>query len=509
MFHRGRLGIEEALEAIGQVAGVAPQPGLPEAGRQHPPDHVGFLARTGAIGDIDLPAAPQPPDRGLHLGWRLTEPMGDQFRAERALGSAGLNPAADLQEDRVVEAVVEVGQNPPPIRPAGLACQGGEAAARRLEVGLRGLSSLGLIESGSLSNDDRLVVVHPMIADSNRAHLVHPQADDPEPGRVRQAAVALLQRRIRALEVARPADWPRYRLLTPHVQALMGEAAAGLDQEHLVSLVDVAGWLAAAHDWMGVPFTAEELTDAALAVGARLDADHPALLDVRGLAAHQAGLQGRWGEAEAAYREVLKARQRVQGDDHHSTLATRHELGRAMARQERCGEAEAAYRELLKAKQRVLGDDHPSTLATGNELIRSVANQGRWREAEAAFPALLEARRRVLGADHPETLTTRHELAIAVANQGRWEEAEAAFREILEARRRVQGDDNPDTLATRHSLARAMARQERWGEAEAAFREVLETRRRVLGADHPATLSTSGWIDECVRRQRSNPPGDE
>jgi hypothetical protein len=36
--------------------------------------------------------------------------------------------------------------------------------------------------------------------------------------------------------------------------------------------------------------------------------------------------QGRWDEAEAEYRAVLAARQRVLGDRHPDTLGTRHAL---------------------------------------------------------------------------------------------------------------------------------------------------------------------------------------
>ncbi len=391
--------------------------------------------------------------------------------------------------------------------------QAGEPPAMRLEVGLRGLSSLGLIEASSLPGDATAIVVHPVIAASNRVYLVHPRPPDPDPFLVRRVAVALLTRSVEALGVDRPAEWPRWELLVPHVQALLEYAADRLDEEDLAGLIHATDRTALAHHWMGAQLpagwglpsqpmgaqvTAEALARAALATGGRLGEDHPALLAVRMRCAYQAGRRGRWGEAEEAYREVLEAERRVLGDDHPDTLTTRHELAWAVALQlGRWKEAEAAYREVLEARRRVLGDDHPDTLATRHALALVVADQGRWGEAEGAFRKVLEARRRVLGDDHPHTLATRLELARMVAGQGRWKEAEAAYREVLEAERRVLGDDHPDTLATRQLLASVVTEEGRWEEAEAAFRELLEAERRVLGDDNPNTLATRwalAWV---------------
>jgi tetratricopeptide (TPR) repeat protein len=423
-----------------------------------------------------------------------------------------------------------------------------ETAVSGVETGLRGLRSLGLVDAGRLPDSEiPAVVVHPVIAASNRVHLLHPQPADPEPGGIRRAAVAMIERAARALEVEQPGDWPRWRMLAPHIQALLEDTAQALDRKNLDRLVRMAERAVQALERMGAGAGAETLTGTALVAAERLGKGHPALLLVREHRAYQAGERGHWEEAETIFREVLEIRRRwgfglgsyfpatfstrhelaraaanqgrlqeaeigfrevLQarrlglGEDHPSTLTSRHEVAKMAAEQGRWAEAEAAFREVLEADRRVLGEDHPFTLTARHELARAIAGQGRLGEAETAFRNVLEADRRVLGDDHPSTLATRHNLAWAVADQGRWGEAETALREILAARRQVLGDDHPSTLTTCHHLASVVAKQGRWREAAAAFREVLDIERRVLGDEHPSTLATRSWVDECVRRQR-------
>jgi tetratricopeptide (TPR) repeat protein len=361
----------------------------------------------------------------------------------------------------------------------------------RLERALRALARLGL--AGTLAGR-RAVSVHPVIADTNRAHLLAPAPGDPRPELVRATAAGLLIAAVERLDPERPADWPRFRELTPHVHALLDETAAHLPAGRLVELLEATGLVVGAYHWSGTMTAAADLTEVALAHASRLGEDHPAVLALRHHLAYQTARRRRWTAAEAAFEDVLEARRRVLGEDDPATLETRHELVRTAADQGRWAEAEAGFRDVLAARARVLGDDHPSTLATRHSIAWTVANQRRWTEAEGAFRGVLDSARRVLGEDHPETLTAGQNIAMTLAAQERWEEAEAAYLEVLDARRRVLGEDHPSTLATRHSMATATARRGRWAEAELAFQDVLEARRRVLGHDHPHTLATISSI---------------
>ena len=227
---------------------------------------------------------------------------------------------------------------------------------------LRALARLGLVESGQ---DQSTLVVHPVVADTNRAHLLAPTTPpDPDPRVVRETAIALMVDILGELDPKSPSDWQRYRQLAPHVLAMLQTTGSHVSEDRLDTLLDAVSWVAEAYRWAGSPASAMTVSHAALALSARLGQDHPAILRLRyNLAVAIAGL-GRWHETESAFSEVLEAQQRVLGADHPDTLVTRQELAWAPAEQLRWKEAESAMREVLEAQQRVLGADHPQTLHT-------------------------------------------------------------------------------------------------------------------------------------------------
>ncbi|MBC9007004.1 tetratricopeptide repeat protein, partial [Micromonospora aurantiaca (nom. illeg.)] len=93
-----------------------------------------------------------------------------------------------------------------------------------------------------------------------------------------------------------------------------------------------------------------------------VDVNDPLALQIRHSLAVVMQEQGRYGEAETEYREVLAAQTRLLGADHPDTLIIRHSLAVVMQEQGRYGEAETEYREVLAAQTRLLGADHPDTL---------------------------------------------------------------------------------------------------------------------------------------------------
>ena len=245
---------------------------------------------------------------------------------------------------------------------------------RGSEEVLPALAGLGLIED---VREQAAVVVHSAIADANRAHLAAPTIPpDPDPNFVRDTAVVPLLRMLRKLDATNPSHWPVYRQLSPHLLALLQTTGRHLSEERLANLLEAASDTASAYDCAGAAATATTVTGAALRLSERLGPNHATILLMRYRRALGAGQQGRWKEAEGAFREVLEAQQLALGANHRSTLDTRHDLARAMAQQGRWKEAERTFREVLSARERVLGANHPSTLATRSELARAVAEQG-------------------------------------------------------------------------------------------------------------------------------------
>ena len=374
--------------------------------------------------------------------------------------------------------------------PAGEGDDDQDTEWRVLREGLQGLSHIGLIEisNGGGPAGVNAVTVHPVVADANRSRLATIAAA--ERTGVQSAAVAQLEAAAGGLNPTRPGDWPAWRLLVPHLNAVIDLLADNLSPAVLARLLTVSAVGTEALLSGGRLAAAEKLAQASVEAAAFFSRDDPAAMTARGCLADTLVRRGRSGEAEALYRELLADRCRVQGDDHLDTLATRHDLAAAIGMQGRYGEAEELYRGLLDDDYRLLGPQHRDTLAARSSLARMIGLQGRYAEAEELGGKVLQDQRRVLGDSDPDSLTTRQNIARVTGKAGCYAEAEQLYREVLADRREVLGDDHPDTLSTRHRLARMIGLQGRYAEAEEQCHQILEDRHRLLGEDHPDNLAT-------------------
>jgi tetratricopeptide (TPR) repeat protein len=371
--------------------------------------------------------------------------------------------------------------------------------AGRLRVSLRDLAVVGLIDAAR--DGDQVIVVHPVIADVNRARL-QTTARPLLPG-ISEAAVRQVQAATSGLDHERPADWAVWRRLVPHILAVVEWLSPHLSTDALAALLTIASNASLALIRSGNPAAAEKLARSEVAVSSNLGNDHPASLFARHALAAAVNEQGHNSRAEELYREVLAGQQRVLGADHPDTLTTRHEMARVIGHS-RYLEAERLMREVLADRRRVLGDDHPRTLATWHTLARTMTRQGRDAEGEQIYRWVLTARQRILGEDHPDTMSTRHGLAYAISRQGRHAEAEHQHRQVLADQQKVLSDDHPHILGTRHDLALSLAGQGRHTEAEQQYRQVLTDQQRILGDDHPATLYTRLNLATAIAGQGRN-----
>jgi tetratricopeptide (TPR) repeat protein len=326
----------------------------------------------------------------------------------------------------------------------------------RLDQVLAGLDGLGLIDrapaSAGANPAPSAIVVHPVIADTNRFYLERPRKHDPPPERVRQTAVDLLAAEIDRLEDSVPRDWPDFRVVTPHLQALVNHAAE-LDERDLGVLLRAAGQTAMAYGQMLAADIGIDLIEGALAACAGRPAvtqTEPFLI-ARQQHAHLLGTGGRHADAEDIYRAVLEAQRRFwPDDDQPANLAVRHCCAHVIGLQGREEEARDLFDELLAVEKRVLGEDHYITRATRTELAALLYRQGEWPRAEAAFRGILEDEQRLSGEHGCATLATRHNLAHAIRRQsGHLEEGEQEFRSLLAEEENSLGDEHLTTKATK------------------------------------------------------------
>ncbi|MEU9017827.1 tetratricopeptide repeat protein [Actinomadura sp. NPDC048394] len=369
------------------------------------------------------------------------------------------------------------------------------ATRQRLE-GLRALATVALIDITT----DQHIRIHPVVADTGRTRLLTTfSARLPDIG---TDAVKLLQAAVEHLDTERPADWPAWQRVLPHIRAMLHWLAPHLEDEALIALLGISRQALAALWLDGNKESAggEELARASLSAATSLGDEHPEALAARHLLAVTLFSRDRAAEAEQILRTVLDDQSRVLGPTHPDTLATRDHLADTVMAQNRFGEAEQMYRGLTADQHSVLGAEHPDTLATAIDFAWSLGMQGNHQEAARLCRRILDIDRRVLGAEHPRTLDAWSDLARWTGELGRHPEAEQMSREALEVHRRVLGAEHPLTLRTGATLARAIAAQGRHSEATAMLGDLLDVMKRVLGDAHSLTIGTREELSELTSR---------
>jgi len=221
-----------------------------------------------------------------------------------------------------------------------------------------------------------------------------------------------------------------------------------------------------------------------------LGEDHPNTLASRNNLAYAYESAGRLDDAIPLYQRTLTDRERVLGDDHPNTLTSRNNLAGAYQSAGRLDDAIPLHQRTLTDSERVLGDDHPDTLTSRNNLAGAYRSAGRLDDAIPLYQRTLTDSERVLGDDHPDTLASRNNLAYAYRSAGRLDDAIPLYQRTLTDRERVLGDDHPNTLTSRNNLAYAYQSAGRLDDAIPLHQRTLTDSERVLGDDHPNTLTS-------------------
>jgi tetratricopeptide (TPR) repeat protein len=201
-------------------------------------------------------------------------------------------------------------------------------------------------------------------------------------------------------------------------------------------------------------------------------------------------------EAEEMAVKAMKARKKVLGPEHKSTLNSIDMVGLAFGSQGKYKEAEAMHQWALAGKEKVLCVDHPETLISVSNLGRVLDSQGKFKEAEVIFQRVLAGYEKVLGVNHPETLRSISNLGNMLNSQGNYKEAEAIHQRALAGREKVLGVDHPDTLISMWNLSHTWKKQGRDDEALELLQTCIQLQHQKLGPCHPHTVSAMAYLDD-------------
>lgn len=395
-------------------------------------------------------------------------------------------PAVPIPADLLVDPALGELLPPPDGAPDGARWSGPDLAHGRHALARVGL--MDMVDLLEATGDEHGLVIHPLVAHTNRVHLTSSATPAETAAAIRHAAVELLAHAVSSLEPIGTSDWPTWRLLTPHIHSLLTSTAPHLRADDLSTLLDAVAKAVNFHRLSGADQAGQQLGRAALAY--TLDAKHPAPLRLRFQLARMAWRTGRQELAESELRQIVDDMTGVFGPDHFETLLSRANLAWTIGYQGRWEQAEPEFRQVVHDVTRHFGPDHLATVVMRGELAWIAGHSGRWEEVEPELRQTVDDVTRLLGSDHLETLLSRANHGWAVGQSGRWEQAESRLRQLLEDMTRILGPDHPDTLDVRANHAWAAGQSGRWEHYEAKYRQALEDMTRILGPDHLYTLNT-------------------
>jgi tetratricopeptide (TPR) repeat protein len=139
---------------------------------------------------------------------------------------------------------------------------------------------------------------------------------------------------------------------------------------------------------------------------------------------------GKLGEAEPYYREVLAIQRRVLGEDNPQTISQIHGLGLLLMYQHKLAEAEPLLREAAQKMQQLLGDENQNALLAKCNLGYLLEREGRLDEAESIERDAIGKARHALGEDHPVTLVAMILTGMVLEKKGEHAAAEKLLAPI-------------------------------------------------------------------------------
>ncbi|MEV4350739.1 FxSxx-COOH system tetratricopeptide repeat protein [Actinoplanes sp. NPDC049596] len=219
-----------------------------------------------------------------------------------------------------------------------------------------------------------------------------------------------------------------------------------------------------------------------------LPANHPHVLMTRGgLAADLRGL-GRYPEALRLDLETYTSWQEHYGEENARTLAARNNLAvsyRLMGDFRRAAEHDE---QTLIRRREVLGEVAFLTLASAACLARDLRDAGEFARSAALLEQTVSDVLETRGPDSRITLTTQANYAVSLRSLGRIDESVPLHQATFAKLERLFGAEYPETVSCRLSLALSLLTS---GDPERAILEMLEIRafyEQRLGSQHPYTL---------------------
>jgi tetratricopeptide (TPR) repeat protein len=211
--------------------------------------------------------------------------------------------------------------------------------------------------------------------------------------------------------------------------------------------------------------------------------------------------EGREGQAQQCFEESTALRERLLGDDHAETRASRASLASLLRQNGKLHEAKFLYELLAEDCKRLLGGHNPETLDARAGLAATLADLRDFMPALALHEKVTAAWERLFGPDHAMTLASLAAQGDTLTRNGDLDRARMVYERVLDGRQRLLGREHEDTLQCTERLAVVLSELGDVGNARKLQEGVVRARERHAGADHPRTQQAREALAEILTAQ--------
>jgi hypothetical protein len=197
---------------------------------------------------------------------------------------------------------------------------------------------------------------------------------------------------------------------------------------------------------------------------------------------------GYYNQAQDFQQQVLKARQKLLGEDDQKIWEAMLSLAWTYSTMGQYQSAKELQMKVLERWKQLLGDEHADTLRAMGNLALTHRQLGDYHSAKELEEKVLDERKKLLGNEHGHTLIAMANLAVTYWYLGEYHSAQELQVKVLEGRKQLLGNDHVDTLLAMENLASTYQDLEEYHSAQELQVKVLEGRKQLLGNDHVDTL---------------------
>ncbi|MFF5082058.1 FxSxx-COOH system tetratricopeptide repeat protein [Actinoplanes sp. NPDC000266] len=294
-------------------------------------------------------------------------------------------------------------------------------------------------------------------------------------------------------EVDDPEDWPKFRMIWPHLE--ISKAPFSRVPKVRELMIDRVRYLQLRGELEAGRRLGEEVAktwDAML----REETDEQAAADLRRQLLHLQfnlgnilSFLGLLKESHALDAEVLERQRELLGNDHPHTLMTAGGLARDLRGLGQYSEALALDATTFAAWKKNFGEVHWRSLKALNNLASTQRLMGDFREARKNDEMVLAGRRLLRHAEHPDTLISSAYVGIDMRDAGDYEQSITRLRGVYRDLLRTRGPEDLMTLRTQTNLAVSLRAAGQPVEAGELLGAALKTLTDRFGPDNPETLT--------------------